>query len=647
MKNVVMPLSAVLFSILLFFAYISKKRVDLKENRVYLVMIIAILIDSILSSSIQCLTLLELNNTIFRIADILNRIDFFVLLIFASSLFLYTYTITVDDGIKKINRVGITLLIINVFIFITYSFFKITFITNNVDYSIKGDAVNIVYVSVGIYLLLSLLVVLLNIKRLDKRHIPLGATIILALLDLLAFSINPYLVIIPTTLTFINYIMYFTIENPDVKMLKQVSLAKEKADRSNQIKDDFLASMSAEVRTPLNAIMCLSEDNLTYGENVPKEVVENSKDIVMASHVLLEVVSNILDMNKIESNQMDVIETKYNLSDELYEVIRTMKSRIGDKNITFHYDIASDVPYELVGDKDKIKEIVNNLLTNAIKFTEKGEINLSIKCINDTNRNICNLYISCQDTGRGIKTEEFNKMFNKFERLGIDKEESIQGTGLGLSITKALVEMMGGNITVSSQFGKGSIFIVNLPQKIKELTQDFEKEKAKLLVPSYGKKKILIIDSDKVNIKVAKKTLSEFDGIIVDECYEGVEAPRKVVTGAEYDLILMSIAMDGLNGFKTLELLKENPTFDIPVIALTNDTLLGDKERFVSEGFYDSLIKSFKKDQIKEKFDSLWGKKEEKEVEPVKDVVFEALSDPTKPLSQITIPNSIDVSDEK
>ena len=641
MKNVVMPLSAVLFSLLLFFIYISKKRVNLKENKVYLVMIIAILIDSILSSSIQFLTLFKVDDTIFLIADVLNRIDFFTLLVFASSLFLYTHSITVDDGIEKIDRVGITLLIINIFIFIAYSFCGITFISNGVDYSIKGDAVNIVYVSVGVYLLLALLVVIFNIKKLDKRHIPLGATIILASLDLLAFSVNPYLVIIPTTLTFINYIMYFTIENPDMKMLEQVSFAKEQAELSSQIKTSFLSSMSCEIRTPLNAIMCLSEDNLRYREELPKEVIENCEDINHAGDTLNEIVTNILEMNRIESNQMEIVEVDYNFAREIRLLCEKLKKRIGEKNVFFKFHVADDVPYNLHGDRDKVISIVSNVVSNAIKYTDEGEITLEIKCINDNNKKISNLYISCQDTGRGIRQDEFSKIFNKFERLGVEKDTSIQGTGLGLSITKSLVEMLGGNITVSSQYGKGSIFIINLPQKI----SDAPIEKKEVVYNndtkvSYGNKKVLLVDEDKVNIKIYRKELEDFN-LTIEECNSSSECFEKIITGREYSLILMSLSLEELNGYKTLERLKENPTFEIPVIALTNDPD-ADIEKIKSSGFYDCVIKSFTKEEMREKLDKLFRKTNFGD-----NFVMEAFSDMSKPVKDIVIPNSVDASDSK
>ena len=300
-----------------------------------------------------------------------------------------------------------------------------------------------------------------------------------------------------------------------------------------------------------------------------------------------------------------------------------------------------DIPYELIGDKTHIKEIVNNLLTNAIKYTEQGEIELSAKCINQNNS--CNLIISVRDTGRGIKAENINKLFTKFERLDIEKNSTTEGTGLGLAITKALVEMMGGKINVQSQFGQGSIFMVQIPQKIsmmanpdqtiqiniapikQAMEQPQPEKKEEVIEPNpketqpevntttgYGHKKVLLVDDNKLNIKVARKALDGYN-FEIDECYDGQECLDKVINGNEYDLILMDIMMPNMSGETAIAKLKENPNFNIPTIALTADAVAGAREKYISEGFVEYIAKPFNKNQIKEKLDIVFKNNNEPE----------------------------------
>jgi signal transduction histidine kinase len=226
--------------------------------------------------------------------------------------------------------------------------------------------------------------------------------------------------------------------------MEQLEMARDQAEKANRAKSDFLSSMSHEIRTPLNAIVGLSEDIDNYKYQVPDAVLEDTKDIRNASETLLEIVGNILDINKIESNKMELVEKPYNFREEIEKLAKINATRIGEKQIDFKTNIAEDIPYELIGDKVHVKQIMNNLLSNSIKYTQKGEINFSVKCINkDTT---CDLVITCQDTGIGIKEEYITKLFGKFERLGVERNTTIEGTGLGLAITKKLVEMMGGKI---------------------------------------------------------------------------------------------------------------------------------------------------------------------------------------------------------
>ena len=469
MQGLLLPSCAIVFSILLCILFFSKKRINNLETKIYAIIILSILLDSILACLLQVYAYFKIFNnlTVFMIGFI-NKFDFFALIIYSTSFYLYTFVITHNPSIEKFSKVRNVLFIIDILILVLILFLNIEIISDGGgNYSINGPAAIVTFITCGVYIISSIITALIHKKNADKRYIPIIMITVVIIFLLVGFILNPYLVVISITLTFINYVMYHTIENPDLKMLEQMEEAKENAERANKAKSEFLSSMSHEIRTPLNAIVGFSEDILRVKDTLPEQVSEDAAYIVEASQTLLEIVGNILDLSKIESEKMEIINEDYNPR-ELIDTIATINAtRIGDKPINFRQEIASDLPYELFGDKLHVKQILNNLLSNAFKYTDSGEVVLTVKCININD--ICEILIAVRDTGKGIKSKDVKKLFNKFERLDIEKNTTIEGTGLGLAITKSLVEMLGGKINVESNFGKGTIFVVQFPQRIKTM----------------------------------------------------------------------------------------------------------------------------------------------------------------------------------
>lgn len=594
-----MSISSLIFIGILMMDFFSKERVNNIETRLYkyLLILTSIGLSLDIFTGILYNLNVDYNNFFYMIASKLVFVYIVAwLLIFA----FYIKLISMPNSENR-NKKLYSSFMIFAFIFIIVTPFililPVHYIETDATIVPKGISMVIAYIVSALLIIYTIGLAIKNRKIISKRKIkPLYALVILLIVNFLAQNFFPDLFLINFLLSLVVIFMYFTIENPDVKMIKELNMAKDQAEKANRAKSEFLSNMSHEIRTPLNAIVGFSEC-LIESPNLDSEAKDHAKDIVDASNNLLEIVNGILDISKIEANKMEIVPKEYNPKEVFNGLCKLIIPRIGAKPIEFRSNITEDLPGILKGDVGKLKQVVLNILTNAAKYTDRGEIIFSVSCINRIDTKKCSLNIAVKDTGRGIKKEDINKLFNKFERFDEDQNTSTEGTGLGLAITKSLTEMMGGRITVSSNYGEGSTFRINIEQDLISMEAPIgSSEEIEIDYSLHTGKRILVVDDSKINLKVANNILKPYNFTIVEAC-SGFEALELAETGT-FDLILMDIMMPKMNGVECLRRLKEIPGFDIPVVALTADAIEGQDEKYIQAGFNDYLSKPIDRYQL-------------------------------------------------
>ncbi|MDE7177876.1 MAG: response regulator [Lachnospiraceae bacterium] len=388
----------------------------------------------------------------------------------------------------------------------------------------------------------------------------------------------------------------------------ELEAAKSAVEKAEYARDIFLANMSHELRTPINTILGLNE--LILRESQEEAVKEYARDIRQAGNILLALVSDILDFSKLEADKMELTEGIYDVSSLLNDLINSISVQQRRKKLDLSLDIAQDIPYKLLGDEIHIRQIIGNLLSNAVRYTEKGKITLHVSWENVSEDTI-EICVIVKDTGIGIKEEDIPKLFMAFQRMDSTVRSKNDRTGLGLAITQRLIEMMGGKLEVQSVYGKGSAFSFKIVQKVvdREPLGDFEKQYRESLrsMEDYHEKfiapmgRILIVDDNAMNLAVAQGLLKA-TRLQIDVASSGEEC-LELIKRKTYHLICMDHMMPVMDGVQTLHAIRElegNPSRDVPVIALTANAVAGARELYLREGFQDYLTKPIDADKLED-----------------------------------------------
>ena len=403
-------------------------------------------------------------------------------------------------------------------------------------------------------------------------------------------------------------IMLFALETPDyralMKTMNELEIAREEANIASRAKSDFLANMSHEIRTPINGI--LGMNTMILRDCDDPQVVEYAENIRIAGNGLLSIINDILDLSKIESGRMEILPADYELFSIMNDCYQMNRMRASEKGLDFIIENDPNMPAQYYGDEVRIRQIMNNLISNGIKYTKEGSVTLKAGFIEDENDpengERGTLVISVTDTGIGIREEDLDKLFNSFTRLEEGRNRNIEGTGLGLNITQSLVSLMNGSIDVSSEYGKGSVFTVMIPQKVvshKRMGNFDERLKEHVSVETGVSgsfkapgKKVLVVDDVKMNILVFTGLLRGTE-MTIDSAHSGPES-IEMSKNTKYDIIFMDHLMPGMDGIEAFHLIRDdenNINHDTPVVVLTANAIVGMRASYLEEGFDEYLSK--------------------------------------------------------
>lgn len=571
------------YSVLLMIAYFSKDKIKTLENKVYSKLIIINFIGIILE--LFCTIFAGYAKDYLVFYTILNKLFLVELTIWCSVFSVYVFLISskkekneLKSYLKKVSIFHIVIDVITMFLIFVL---PVQFNINDLGYVMYsyGPSVNIVFISSTLYIILMFTCLIRNFKNIkSKKYLPIYVYMVIGVLVGIVQKLHPEILAFTSMEAFITVIMYFTIENPDKKLLEEIHMSKKIANAANEDKSMLIYNMMNEVKSIASDINKSSE--VILNSNNLEENRFFAREIISSNNKLYSMANNIYNIDVIDDINVKTVKNKYNIKLLLKEVISKNKELFEDKDISFRFNIDSNLPNTLYGDSINLKNVLNTIIGNSYKYTDKGYVELSVNAI--FKKDIVRLIIKIEDSGIGIKAEDLDKCLNKNTK----DQNSLYGA-------RKTINIMGGNLLISSEYNKGTIVTIILDQKIYTNNKDNYDNYV-------NNKKILIIDDNNSSIKLISKILDKHN-ILYDSSNLGKEALDRIRKGDKYDLILLDEDMPYMDGISVMNKFSKIKGFDTKVILLTKNSNIIYDDIYKDSGFSDYVIKPIDKDDLMNK----------------------------------------------
>ncbi len=572
-----LPLFSLIFLLMLLLSYYSKERLNIIENKYYSRILIFSIIEVFLSTVVHIICSLNdfnvILNSYYGFINVSNKIittSFVgIFVCFLCYILLISYP-NVRQNAKKLNFYSV----LTIALFFLLTFFtrvELVFLANVTN--VKGSTPMAGYIALAILLTISFIITLSHIKSIDKRYFAIFVVVPIMIVGYFTTIAVPNIIIYDVIITVFCYIMFFTMENPDIKMLDEIHKSKEISDNANEEKALFLYNLTQEIRDITTDIN--NDADMILDSKKIDEIYDSARDIKATTSKFINMTNEMLDISNVDSSTIKVYNSKYNVKNILRQVINVYGDRCKNKDLKFVTNIDNNIPELLYGDSINLKEIFNVILDNSVKYTSKGFIELSVNTI--IKNDICRLIITVEDSGGGIKSEDINKI--KLDNKSLAKANK-------------MLTMMNGTMLISSDFGVGTKIKIILDQKIELEESAVEKKYDNI----FNNINILTIDDSEAGLKIIDKLLNGTN-IKIDKANTGKECLDKIRIN-KYDVVLLDENLEEISGLELMKRIKEVRNFNTPVILLTKDNSYEYNEEYLKIGFSDYLLKPIKKDEL-------------------------------------------------